>query len=64
MKEPHSIGAKVRQVVPVIEGAVADVRFDAASKSFHSLVEWTDADGQAQSRWFADTEIAAVGDPQ
>lgn len=57
---PIPKGAQVRQVVPVIEGAVIERRFNDAGDKFEYLVEYTDADGAAQSRWFTDGQIEEV----
>lgn len=59
MNEPHSIGAAVKQRVPVITGTVSDVRYDAPSKSFQSLVGWSDETGD-HSRWFSDSDLEAA----
>jgi len=57
---PIPKGAQVRQVVPVIEGAVIERRFNDDGDTFEYLVEYTDADGAAQSRWFTDGQIEEV----
>ena len=57
---PIPKGAQVRQVVPVIEGAVIERRFNDAGDTFEYFVEYTDADGAAQSRWFTDGQIEEV----
>lgn len=54
---PIPKGAQVRQVVPVIAGVVAERRFIDADDRFEYLVEYVDADGNAQSRWFVDGQI-------
>ena len=57
---PIPKGAQVRQVVPVIEGAVIERRFNDAGDTFEYLVEYADADDAAQSRWFTDGQIEEV----
>lgn len=54
---PIPKGAQVRQIVPVIAGTVAERRFIDADDRFEYLVEYVDADGNAQSRWFVDGQI-------
>ena len=59
MDAPMAKGTLVRQVVPAIEGEVADVAFDADALSFKYLVNYTDSAGENHSRWFMGSEIAA-----
>lgn len=47
---------RVREVVP--EGPVQALRMDEDGTVYY-LIQWTDADGVAQERWFA--EDALVG---
>jgi hypothetical protein len=56
-------GDHVRLVTPVIEGAVADITFDKASNSLAYLINYTDADGHEQSRWFAEAQLTAAPAP-
>lgn len=51
-------GTHVRQVVNVIEGTVAEKRFDDVTDQFQYLVQWSDADGNPQSKWFLEDQIA------
>jgi len=48
---------KVRAVNPA--GPVIKLRMDEDGVVFY-LLEWTDADGNAQERWFAEPELTAV----
>lgn len=50
-------GAAVRQIVPVISGQVVQKRFHDESDQLEYLVQWTDAEGQPQSRWFLESQI-------
>lgn len=54
---PIPKGANVRQVVPVITGTVVERRFRDDDDVFEYLVEYQDADGNPQSRWFIDGQI-------
>ena len=54
---PIPKGAAVRQIVPVITGTVVERRFRDDDDTFEYLVEYTDADGNAQSRWFTEPQI-------
>lgn len=48
---------KVRAVTP--EGPVQKLRMDEDGNFFY-LLEWVDADGNQQSRWFAEDDLVAV----
>lgn len=49
---------KVKAVVP--QGPVQAMRMDEDGNVF-CLLEWTDADGVMQQRWFAEDQLEAVG---
>lgn len=49
--------AKLIAVVP--QGRVASMRMDDEG-NVECLLEWVDAAGEAQSRWFAEAELEAV----
>lgn len=49
------IGQQVKQVVPVIAGKVVDASI--IDGEVHYLVEWTDAEGNPQSRTFSEDQI-------
>ncbi len=48
---------KLRAVTP--EGPVVKLRMDEDGAFFY-LLEWTDADGNTQERWFAESELTAA----
>ncbi len=48
---------KVAAVVP--EGPVKALRMDEDGNFFY-LIEWTDADGVSQERWFAEADLVAA----
>ena len=50
----------MRLKTPVIEGPVSDIAYDKATKQLGYLVEYTDADGEAQSRWFPEEHLELV----
>lgn len=54
---PIKKGASVTQVVPVITGVVAAVRYDDTAECFVYLVDYTDADGQPAQREFTEAQI-------
>jgi hypothetical protein len=58
MPVSHKVGAKVRQVVPVIEGEVVDMKLVDGEVQFE--VSYIGADGEAHSRFFSESEIEAV----
>ena len=48
---------KLAGVVP--QGPVTSMRMDEDGNVSY-LIEWTDAEGNAQQRWFAESELVAV----
>jgi hypothetical protein len=48
---------RVKAVVP--EGPVAALRMNEDGEFFY-LVQWTDADGKSQRRWFKEEDLEAV----
>lgn len=48
---------KVNAVVP--QGPVRKLRMDEDGNFFY-MIEWIDANGQEQSRWFAESELTEV----
>lgn len=60
-------GAKVRQIVPVIEGEVTERRFDDSEgghgeMEFH--VEYVDATGEPSARWFKESDLEVTAEPE
>ena len=53
-------GTKVRQIVPVIEGTVESYSVEQESGNILMLVVWEDADGNEQSKYFKEGEVAVV----
>lgn len=49
---------KVKAVVP--EGPVVKFRMDEESGVVSYLIQWVDADGHAQERWFAEDELTGA----
>lgn len=49
---------KVKAVVP--QGPVVKFRMDEESGVVSYLIQWVDADGQAQERWFAEDELTGA----
>jgi len=48
---------KLRAVTP--EGPVVKLRMDEDGEFFY-LLEWVDADGNNQERWFAESDLTAA----
>lgn len=48
---------KLRAVTP--EGPVLKLRMDEDGAFFY-LLEWTDAEGSTQERWFAESDLTAA----
>ncbi len=57
---PLNKGAKVRQVVPVIEGEITERRFNDEADSMEYLVAFTDAEGEPSERWFTEAQLEAA----
>lgn len=52
-------GDTVKLVAVVPEGPVTALRMDEDGNFFY-LVEWTDADGNNQGRWFEEDQLVAA----
>ena len=49
---------KVKAVVP--QGPVVKFRMDEDSGNVSYLLQWVDADGHSQERWFAEDELTGA----
>lgn len=49
----------VRLKINVPQGQIEALRMDEDGTVFYRI-SWTDSDGQAQTRWFAEAELEAV----
>ena len=49
---------RVNAVVP--QGPVQSFRMDEETGEVYCLIEWTDADGNAQQRWFKEDDLTGV----
>lgn len=56
MDTPYDVKSVVRQKVPVLQGEVKDVQFDAAQKQFKYLVKFGEGE-TAGERWFFHNEL-------
>lgn len=54
------IGSNARLKQPVIQGPITDTRYDKVSCQLEHLVIYLDATGQAQERWFLESELEEV----
>jgi hypothetical protein len=52
-------GQDVKSIGVVPEGPVQALRMDEDGNFFY-LIEWTDADGFVQNRWFAEDALTAA----
>jgi hypothetical protein len=52
-------GDVVKLVGVTPQGPVVGMRMDDDGNVFY-LIEWADAEGHTQQRWFAESELAAV----
>jgi uncharacterized protein YodC (DUF2158 family) len=52
-------GDTVKLISVVPEGPVVALRMDEDGNFFY-LVEWTDADGKDQQRWFEESQLVAA----
>jgi uncharacterized protein YodC (DUF2158 family) len=52
-------GDEVKVIAVTPEGPVQALRMDEDGNFFY-LVQWTDADGNVQQRWFEESQLAAA----
>ena len=52
-------GDEVKVLTVVPQGPVQALRMDEDGKVY-CLIEWTDAQGQTQQRWFAEDDLTGV----
>ncbi len=57
----HALKTIVRQVAPVIQGPVLDVRYEAATQKFSYLVGYELGD-EKHERWFEADQVEVVGE--
>lgn len=55
----YALGTVVKQVVPIIQGEVLDVRYEAATGKFFYHVAY-ELDGELQDRWFDEAQVEEV----
>lgn len=60
---PIDKGARVRQLVPVIEGEVTDRRFNDEANQMEYLVLYAAADGEPAERWFLESQLTTEVQP-
>lgn len=54
------IGAQARLKQPVIEGEVKDIRFNKDANELEYELNYVDAGGETQSRWFLASELESA----
>lgn len=54
------VGQQARLIQPVVQGAIVDTQYNKDAKELEHLVEWTDADGEVQQRWFLESQLEAI----
>lgn len=59
MATKFRLGDEVELAMVVPRGPVVELKMTPEGE-FHYRVEWVDADGNAQSRWFREDELKAV----
>jgi hypothetical protein len=52
-------GEKVKVIAVIPQGPVEKLRMDEDGNFFY-LMTWTDANGDSQERWFAESELTKV----
>lgn len=55
-------GAKVRQIVPVIEGEVAERRFNETADEVEYLIGYATPEGEVHQRWFLGSQLTLVSE--
>ena len=54
------IGQQARMIAPVVEGEIIDTEYDKDAKELRHLLRYTDATGEAQTRWFRESQLEEV----
>lgn len=54
------VGNQVRLIQPIIQGSIIDTEYNKEDKCLVHLVEWSDAAGEGQRRWFKEAELEVV----
>jgi len=57
---PLEIGRTAKLIQPVIQGEIIDTEYDKDAKELRHLLNWTDEDGQQQTRWFMASQLEEV----
>lgn len=52
-------GDNVKAIGVIPEGPVLSMRMDEDGNVFY-MIEWTDAEGHAQQRWFAEADLVVA----
>ena len=55
-----AIGQQAILLQPVISGEVVDTRFSKDAGELEHLIQYVDAGGESQSRWFRASQLEAV----
>lgn len=55
-------GDNAKLIQPVIQGKIVDTEYDKDAKCLRHLLQYTDADGETQTRWFLESELEAVNE--
>lgn len=53
-------GQTVRMVQPVIQGQITDTRYNKDAKALEHLVDYPDAEGETQQRWFLESQLEVI----
>lgn len=54
------IGTQVKLIQPVIQGSIVDTEYNKDVKALQHKLEWLNADGETESRWFLESELEIV----
>lgn len=57
---PIAIGQQAKLVQPVVAGEVIDTRFNKDKNELEHLLNFPDASGETQQRWFLASELEAI----
>lgn len=55
-----AIGQQAKLVQPQVAGEVVDTRFNKDAQQLEHLLNFTDAEGEVQQRWFLASELEAI----
>lgn len=56
----YAIDQKARLIPVVVQGVIKDIQYNKEQSSLEYLLEYTDTDGDVQTRWFLEAQLEVV----